>query len=59
MNKYTIDERYIKCPSCGYEIKDSWEMADEGTFECDCGVDFKYNREVEVTYSTEEITKQA
>jgi len=57
MNRYTINENQIKCPGCGYEFKDSWEQPDEGNYECDCGIDFHFSRDVEVTYSTEEITK--
>lgn len=46
-------ESEIVCPHCGYEYSDSWEMTDSGVEECEnCCKEFKFEREVEVTYST-------
>lgn len=43
----------IKCPYCGREVGDSWEMDDDGTDYCDdCDKEFQYERHVEVTYSS-------
>lgn len=49
-------EDEITCPWCGYEHEDSWEMADEGRVDCDdCGKPFEYQRDIEVTYSSERL----
>lgn len=47
----------IICPWCGYVGVDSWDInSDEGTLCCsDCGKDFKYERNIEVTYSTRKV----
>lgn len=46
----------IKCPNCGSENTDSWEMGEEGDEECcDCGCKFSYQRHTEITYSTETL----
>ena len=52
MNHRNEDE--IKCPYCGYEDKDSWEMHDDsGTWYCkECTEAFDVERIVSVTYST-------
>lgn len=43
----------IICPYCGYEYSDSWEMIDSGNETCEeCGKEFKFERDVEVSYST-------
>ena len=43
----------IICPYCGYEYKNSGEMIDSGIEECEnCDKEFKFEREVIVTYST-------
>ena len=44
----------LKCPYCGYENTDSWEMDDSsGEVECGrCGSEYEYEREVSVSYST-------
>ena len=48
-------EPEIICPVCGYEFTDCWEYADDNeNEECDsCGAIFSYQRNVEVTYSSE------
>lgn len=49
-NRFTKE---IKCPNCGEEMCDSWEMDDDGTDYCEyCGKEFQYTRHVEVTYSS-------
>lgn len=46
----------IVCPHCGYEFGDSWEFPESGDYKCpDCDNKFKFQREIEVTYSTEKI----
>lgn len=43
----------VICPYCGDEFEDAWEWSsNSGEHECDCGNTFEYEREVEVTYST-------
>lgn len=62
-----IDHRYTKeivCPYCGYEFRDSWELAgddgDEQQTDCDeCGKDFLYYADIDVTYCTRKIKKDA
>ena len=51
-HEYTFE---IVCPYCGYEHGDSWEQSgDDGDIDCDeCGKEFTYNRDIEVSYSTE------
>ena len=47
----------ITCPYCGSVIFDSWEYSqDYDTLECEiCGKKFKYNRNIEITYTSEKI----
>jgi len=49
-------EREAVCPYCGSEQTDSWELPGDGgeeeTYCGTCGEDFKYVRNVEITYST-------
>lgn len=49
----------VKCPYCGYEHGDSWELPDnDDDYECPgCMSHFAYSRNVEVTYSSEPKTK--
>lgn len=44
----------VVCPWCGYEHGDSWEIGfDDGEDECcECGKQFHYVRDINVTYST-------
>ena len=44
----------VTCPACGYENHDSWELSDEdNNYECGgCGAILSYEREIEVTYSS-------
>jgi formylmethanofuran dehydrogenase subunit E len=50
----TINEEEIICPYCDHEYSDSHEFdGDDGELKCDvCGKEFSYQREVEITYST-------
>lgn len=52
-----MDTSEIVCPYCGYEHEDSWEYTEDyDKIPCeDCGKEFKYSREVEVTYSSSRI----
>lgn len=47
----------IVCPWCGYEQLDSWEMPDsDDECECnECGKLFAYERDIQVTYSSERV----
>ncbi|MFB4471756.1 hypothetical protein ACDI16_02160 [Oceanobacillus caeni] len=50
-------EREAICPYCGSEQMDSWELSGDGgeeneTYCGTCGEDFKYVRNIEITYST-------
>lgn len=46
----------VVCPWCGYEHGDSWELQDSGKMKCpECDKEFKYDRDIEVTYWTEKI----
>lgn len=43
----------ITCPFCETEKGDSWECGDSGDEVCDdCGKEFHFERDVEVTYSS-------
>ena len=47
--------RYITCPYCGWEDKDSWEANHENETETECGrceKEFVCLANVEVTWST-------
>lgn len=47
-------EDEVKCPYCGFEDGDSWELDEEGETDCgNCGAKLAYSRTVEVTYSAE------
>ena len=48
----------IKCPYCGSELSDSWECSDDDTIDCEsCGSEYSYTRNVEVSYTSNLITK--
>lgn len=58
----SIDCEYtdeIVCPYCGEEFTDSWEFEpDMDTIDCyECGMEFKYERNVSVTYSTSKVVE--
>lgn len=47
------------CPWCGYEDKDSFELEDDGEYECNsCGKPFVVCRNVDVHYSTNKVIKE-
>jgi len=50
----TMLKKEMVCPYCGCENGESWEVkADDGEIECDeCGKEFMYCRNYEVTYTT-------
>jgi len=52
----TDSESEITCPYCGMAQRDSWEYDyDEGVTECElCENEFRWHRDVEVTYGTEQ-----
>lgn len=44
------------CPYCGYVNRDSWELDDNGEQWCGgCEREFRYERHVDVTYSTKRL----
>jgi hypothetical protein len=48
-------EKQITCPKCKLKVfgDDSWEYEDEGDHICDdCGCEFNWQRDIEITYST-------
>jgi len=49
----------IVCPYCGYIITDSWDFdKDSGRLDCyECGKEFTYERDYDITYITEKIIK--
>ncbi len=51
------NRRYITCPWCGYENKNSGEFEENsGEIDCgNCGEDFWYEREIEVSYNTGKV----
>ena len=52
--------REIVCPYCGYEHQDSWEADDQDTRLCgSCEREFKFTRDVDVTYISEKIEEAA
>ncbi len=60
-----IDHSYTRevvCPYCGYEFSDSWEFDSRnncGVEDCgECGKEFSWVRDVEVTYTTEKSAKE-
>jgi len=49
----TLYQYEITCPYCGYEDGDSWDASNSGITECRrCEKEFKYERDIEVTYSS-------
>lgn len=51
----TRNERYMKCPWCGYEHPDSWELDHQNENETDCSRCSKpivYIADVSVTWSS-------
>lgn len=58
--KTEIDHRgtdEIVCPYCGRAFPESYEFQDSGIENCDeCGKDFRYRRDVLVSYTTETLS---
>lgn len=52
-------EHNLKCPYCGYEDNDSWELYDnDDDFECGrCGALMQYERIVTIEYSAKIVKK--
>lgn len=41
------------CPHCGHRVRDSWELDEDGTYDCgECGEEFNYTKNITITYST-------
>lgn len=56
--EYTDRVDNIVCPHCGEEDFDSWEQVrDEDSLDCDCGGQFQYTRNTEVTYTTVKVVE--
>lgn len=59
-----MDEDYcddnLRCPFCGYENKDSFELSDEDDeYTCpQCGSTLKYHREIKVSYYVEVVEEK-
>lgn len=51
---------YLRCPFCGYENQDSFELSDEDDeYECpQCGSKLKYHREIKVSYDVEVVEEK-
>ncbi len=44
---------FIKCPACGFEDQDSWEMSETGPMDCtNCDIELYVEIHVDVTYTT-------
>lgn len=55
-NLNAMYEHEITCPYCLHKELNSWEQGESGQLDCDaCGKDFKFEREVSVTYSAYKI----
>lgn len=50
----------LRCPFCGYEEKDSFELSDEDDeYICpQCGSTLKYHREIKVSYDVEVVEEK-
>lgn len=50
----------LRCPYCGYENKDSFELPDEDDeYECpQCGCKLKYERQIQVSYYSEVVEEK-
>lgn len=50
----------LRCPYCGYENQDSFELLDEDDeYECpQCGCTLKYHREIRVSYDVEVVEEK-
>lgn len=64
MKERTRNNHCMKCPWCGYEDQDSWELEHECESETDCGNcgnPIIYNAEISVTWNSYkgEIKKEA
>ena len=46
----------ITCPWCGWQVDYSAEYPDAGKVDCEeCGRSFKYQREIDVDYTSEKL----
>lgn len=55
-NEYSASCDAVKCPYCEYEHRGCDDpIDDQGEYECEeCGMGFKYIREISVTYYTDQ-----
>ena len=55
-----FNDDYLRCPFCGYENKDSFELSDEDDeYICpQCGSTLKYHREIKVSYYVEVVEEK-
>ena len=55
-----FSDDYLRCPFCGYENKDSFELSDEDDeYICpQCGSTLKYHREIRVSYDVEVVEEK-
>jgi len=50
---------FVTCPWCGYEEQDSFELEDDGEYDCNsCGEPFVVCRIVNINYSTAKVIKE-
>lgn len=54
-----LNQHYAKCPFCGHEGKDPWELSDSGETTCgECGKGFWYERELVAWFTTAAIRRR-
>ena len=55
-----FSDDYLRCPFCGYEERDSFELSDEDDeYICpQCGSTLKYHREIRVSYDVEVVEEK-
>lgn len=51
--KVSWNHHFAKCPYCGYEDKDSWELGDGGENQCgNCEREYTYERNLVAYFNT-------
>ena len=59
-NDDDYSDDYLRCPYCGYENQDSFELSDEDDeYVCpQCGSTLKYHREIKISYYVEVVEEK-
>lgn len=53
------NRHFAKCPYCGREDRDSWELGDDGENECgSCEKTYHYEREMVAYFYTKGVTQK-